>query len=35
LLAEHLHKTVAEIQQMDFYEYIGWGEYLKIKNTKK
>ena len=35
VLAEHLHKTVQEIQQMDFYEYIAWGEYLDIKSKRK
>lgn len=30
-LAEKLHKTVAEIQQMPNMEYVRWQEYFPIK----
>jgi len=33
-LAEHLHKTVAEIMQMNLREFYGWGIYIKHKASK-
>lgn len=33
-LAEHLHKTVREIQDMDHDEYVGWISYITAKNAK-
>lgn len=30
-LAEHLHKTVAEIREMDHDEYVRWNAYLLRK----
>ncbi len=34
-IAEHLHKTVQEIQTgMRTDEFLGWVEYLRIKNER-
>jgi len=33
-LAEHLHKTVDEIMEMSASEFVGWGEYLKLKDKR-
>jgi hypothetical protein len=33
-LAEHLHKTVAEILQMDVREYQGWLAWFQMKADK-
>ena len=34
-LAEHLHKTVAEIREMDHREWIVWFAYFKLKDEDK
>lgn len=31
-LAEHLHKTVAEIEQMTYEEFNGWVAYFEVRN---
>jgi len=33
-LAEHLHKTVGEVQQMDAREFQGWVYWLSRKENK-
>tara|TARA_R100001163_G_scaffold33183_1_gene25720 strand:+ start:576 stop:710 length:135 start_codon:yes stop_codon:yes gene_type:complete len=34
-LAEHLHKTVAEINEIDHREWLGWLAYFKIRDEDK
>lgn len=34
-LAEHLHKSVAEIRQLDELEIIGWNRYLLRKEQQR
>lgn len=33
-LAEHLHKTVAEIEAMDWIEFRDWQAYFEVKRRK-
>ncbi len=35
VLAEHLHKTVSEIEQMTIDEWHHWLAYFKIKKEKQ
>jgi hypothetical protein len=34
-LAEHLHKTIGEIEEMPVSEYIGWQGYFVIKKREE
>jgi len=34
-LAELLHKTVAEIMEMDIREYMGWSAYFRLKEERQ
>jgi len=33
-LAEHLHKTVAEIREMDYREFLGWAAWFEMRREK-
>lgn len=32
MLAEHLHKTVGEVDRMSFEEFVGWNQFFHVRD---